>query len=215
MRDAGAAEQTQGGAAPPSSADSADGRGIQLQALGTEIRKLRKQRGMSLKELSDSTSLSAGFLSLVERGRSSLALTSLFAVATALDIDVHQLFAQLPSVGRAHALPQVTRSGEDGRGIIKAGERVYNLLSVPQADRVLEPLRVQVPPTDTPEPPQVHDGEEFAYVLSGELVYVVQGVEYRLGEGDSIHVLSTVPHQIRNDTNDGVTVLYVVTPRMT
>ena len=55
--------------------------------------------------------------------------------------------------------------------------------------------------------------EEFAYVVEGELIFTVEGEEYRLGSGDSIYLLSTVPHAIHNDTDEPAKVLWVLTPR--
>jgi quercetin dioxygenase-like cupin family protein len=79
---------------------------------------------------------------------------------------------------------------------------------------VLEPLLVTVQPTDTVEEPYSHDGEEFAYVLSGNLLYIIAGTPYRLGPGDSIYFPAAVPHAIHNDTDDPARVLWVLTPRL-
>ena len=59
-----------------------------------------------------------------------------------------------------------------------------------------------------------HDGEEFAYVLKGELLYVIDGQEFRLGPGDSMHLRSNVPHLIHNDGDEVTVVVSVLTPRL-
>ncbi len=59
-----------------------------------------------------------------------------------------------------------------------------------------------------------HEGEEFAHVLSGALVFAVDGMEHRLETGDSIHYQSTVPHLIRNEDTRPAEVLWVLTPRL-
>ena len=69
-----------------------------LREVGATIRALRQERGLSLRDLSRLTGFSISFLSLVERGRSSLALTSLHNVANALGTSVASFF---PDVGRA------------------------------------------------------------------------------------------------------------------
>jgi transcriptional regulator with XRE-family HTH domain len=63
-----------------------------LEAIGSAIRKLRKERGLALRDLSRRSGLSTGFLSLVERGLSSPALTSLQAIAKALETNVTTFF---------------------------------------------------------------------------------------------------------------------------
>ena len=78
---------------------------------------------------------------------------------------------------------------------------------------VFEPLLVTVRPNSDLEEPYRHEGEEFAYVIEGGLAFTVDGEEYRLGPGDSIHFLSGVPHAIRNDSDEPAKVLWVLTPR--
>src|SRR5258706_8208014 len=63
-----------------------------LLAIGAAIRAKRHELGMSLRELSRQADLSIGFLSLVERGRSSLALTSLSNIAKALNLELSSFF---------------------------------------------------------------------------------------------------------------------------
>ena len=185
----------------------------EILAVGKAIRTLRKEKGLLLKELSRRAGLSTSFLSMVERGRSSLALTSLNNVAKALDTDLADLFASERKVRVSHPLPHVSRTEEDGRLSIASSQRVYKVLSPRVPGLVLEPLLVTVRPNSDLEEPYRHEGEEFAYVIEGELLFDVGGKEYRLGSGDSIHLLPTVPHAIRNGTDEPAKVLWVLTPR--
>jgi transcriptional regulator with XRE-family HTH domain len=184
-----------------------------IAAVGKAIRTLRKEKGLSLRELSQLSGLSTGFLSMVERGRSSLALTSLNNVAKALDTDLADLFASDRKVRVSHPLPHVSRAKEDGRLSIASSQRVYKVLSPRAPGLVFEPLLVTVGPNSDLEEPYSHEGEEFAYVIEGEMIFAVDSEEYRLGPGDSIHLLPTVPHAIRNDTEEPAKVLWVLTPR--
>jgi transcriptional regulator with XRE-family HTH domain len=185
-----------------------------IRAIGAAIRERRQGKGMSLQELSDRTGLSTGFLSLVERGRSSLAITSLYNVAQALEVDVATFLPGERAVERSHPLPHVTRAEENSKLEMISSERTYKILSPRGPGLTLEPLLVTVQPSDELEEPYPHEGEEFAYILSGELVYLVDGERYRLGVGDSIHVKSTVPHAIYNDTDRPAQILWVLTPRI-
>ena len=197
--------------------DSAEDGSYRLEdkvaAVGKAIRTLRKEKSLSLRELSQLSGLSTGFLSMVERGRSSLALTSLNNVAKALDTDLADLFASERKVRVSHPLPHVSRAKEDGRLSIASSQRVYKVLSPRAPGLVIEPLLVTVGPNSELEEPYSHEGEEFAYVIEGELIFAVDSEEYRLGPGDSIHLLPTVPHAIRNDTEEPAKVLWVLTPR--
>lgn len=194
-----------------------------IRIIGATIRSKRHERGMSLRELSKQTGLSIGFLSLVERGLSSLALTSLSNIAKALDIELSSFF---PSEGeeetndvektkpKSGQLPYVHREGDGEQLAIISSLRTYKMLSPRAPGLVLEPIFVTMQPGDILDEPYSHEGEEFAYVLSGELVFLIDDTEYRLGPGDSIHFRSTVSHLIRNNTDELVQAIWVLTPRL-
>jgi transcriptional regulator with XRE-family HTH domain len=190
-----------------------DGEAQTLDEIGATIRALRQEKGLSLRDLSRLTGFSISFLSLVERGRSSLALTSLQKVATALGTSVASFF---PDVGRAReaAAPHVVRAKGGASQLSTGSERTYKLLSGRSFTRVLEPMLVTVEPSETIEEPFAHEGEEFAYVLSGELLFVIDGVDQTLGPGDSIHFASSVPHSIHNGGDEPVQAVWVLTPRL-
>lgn len=61
-------------------------------AIGRRIRELRKERGLTLKQMARRTSLSVSLLSQIERAESSASVSSLFKVATALDVRLTELF---------------------------------------------------------------------------------------------------------------------------
>jgi transcriptional regulator with XRE-family HTH domain len=182
----------------------------EVRAVGQAIRAMRQQRAMTLDELSERAGLSPSFMSLVERGRSSLALTSLFAVARALGVDVAQLLPVTEEVHHGHEGCQVAREYAREITPIRVGDRAYRFLAAQIKDRILEPLLVTVKPTINDYECYTHSGEEFAWVVSGEIVYVVEGQDYQLGVGDCIHVDSTRPHGLRNETDQDASVLWVL-----
>ncbi len=61
-------------------------------AIGRQIRDLRKGRGLTLKQMARRTNLSVSLLSQIERAESSASVSSLFKVATALDVTLTDLF---------------------------------------------------------------------------------------------------------------------------
>ena len=62
-------------------------------AIGRQIRELRKTRSLTLKQMARRTNLSVSLLSQIERAESSASVSSLFKVATALDVRLTDLFA--------------------------------------------------------------------------------------------------------------------------
>lgn len=184
------------------------------EAIGPQIRRLREKQGLSLRVLAQRCGLSVGFLSQVERGLSSLALASLQSVADALDTPVAGFFAQQRTevVEDDAVIFTLTRASERPRPIVSGG-RHYELLSARVPGLVLEPMLVYIEPGGIREPLSGHAGEEFAYVIAGELCYEVAGTEYRLGVGDSLFMRSNTPHRMHNDGTETVVVVSVVTPR--
>ncbi len=172
-----------------------------LEAIGSAIRNLRKERGLNLRDLSRRSGLSTGFLSLVERGLSSPALTSLHAIAKALETNVATFFKPEEAPHQdSGSIPHVARASDDGHIAIAASHRAYKLLSRRAPSLTLEPLLVTIKPGGEMEEPYSHGG--------------INGLEYRLDPGDSIHFQSSVPHGIHNDGDSPVTAVWVVTPRL-
>jgi transcriptional regulator with XRE-family HTH domain len=191
---------------------ASDGVG-QLAAIGATIRGLRRKQGLSLRDLAELTGFSISFLSLVERGQSSISLTSLHTVGKALAVEMSAFFPAPSDEPEAPAVPHVTRLSGDGR-LSTDSAHTYKLLGGRGFKSTLEPVHVTIAPCDDTRDAYAHEGEEFAYVLSGGLVFVVDGVEYRLGAGDSIHYQSTIPHTVRNETNEPAEALWVLTTRL-
>lgn len=188
------------------------------EAVGGRLRELRQARGMSMRGLAQRSGLSVGFLSQVERGLSSIALSSLHKVADALDVTMADLFAGTDTVHTADTASDddlvftLTRAADRANRIVSSG-RQYEMLSARVPGLTLEPMLVYIEPGGRKEEASAHEGEEFAYVLEGELLYEVDGVEYRLGPGDSLFLRSNTPHVFHNDGDVTTVVVSVVTPR--
>ena len=219
---------------------SNDERSAELsEVVGHHVRTFRKELGLSLRGLSERSGLSIGFLSQLERGLTSIGLTTLRDLASTLGRDITEFFdeaalesaaaqdgtdADVISTAIRPKTPDATRdsihryftltraSGEHTSQYI-SGERTYRMLSKCASGLVLEPMIVSIAPGSHSEV-EVHAGEEFAYVLQGELCYTVEEVEHRLFPGDSLHLKSSIPHSLYNDTDEVTVVVSVVTPRL-
>jgi transcriptional regulator with XRE-family HTH domain len=168
-------------------------------AMGAEIRRLRRTRGISLRKLAAMTGLSPGFLSLVERGHSSLGISSMLLVANALGTYITRLLPPPEVVDEAYREPFITRADGPARASFDLGPLRYRAVSSPWPGRGVEPVIIDVPAGYRPaDPPYGHEGEEFAYVIEGEVIFHVDGTDHVLRAGDSIHLQSGVPHEMRN-----------------
>ena len=225
-------------ALPGPGADDGDTAAELSRLVGHHLRRFRKDQGLSLRGLSSRSGLSIGFLSQLERGLTSIGLTTLRDLAVTLGRDITEFFDETSLVDTTtgdgsgdvisttdttqrseSAVTQeryftLTRaSGEQSRSYV-SGERTYRMLSKRAPGLVLEPMLVEIAPGGVMPELEVHGGEEFAYVIRGELVYVVEGTPHRLSVGDSLHLKSSIPHSLHNETDDVTLVVSVVTPRL-
>ncbi|HEX7083839.1 MAG TPA: XRE family transcriptional regulator [Gaiellaceae bacterium] len=161
--------------------------------VGEVIRRLRSQRGISVRTLAAHAGISASFLGAVERGESDIALGRLALVAQALDHDV----ASLLGYSLRQATPRFVEPATDGtRG---SGVR-FSAFRIPGAH--LELLVASFAPHTSFEDSITHAGIDVAYMAQGELVLVVDGVDYPLREGTCVVWPSSHPHTMRNDGDE-------------
>lgn len=177
-----------------------------MDDISKKIRGLRIQKGLTLKELSEKTDLSVSFLSQVERGASSLTITSLKKIADALGVKMTYFFETPENEQYA------VRKEEQQPFRLEGSESVYTRLAGQFSGRTLEPMKVILPPKHKQTAKFHHPGEEFYYVLKGAVrIYVAQEV-YHLREGDAIHFPSQLSHYWENPLDEPATILCVLTP---
>lgn len=180
-----------------------------MESVNQKIRKIRRERDITLKELSEKTNLSVSFLSQFEREVSSITLVSLKRIADALGVAMKELFddASDEHVSYVH-------KGSDGLGIMGLEKKYasYERLSGKFEGRKMESLLLRMEPLRSDFEPCTHEGEEFIYILEGTARFTVDGREYIVVEGESIHYPSTLLHSIVNIEDRELVFLCIVTP---
>ncbi len=178
-----------------------------MESIYEKIRTLRLEMNMTLKELSDKSGFSISFLSQVERGNSSLAITSLQKIAESLNVPITYFFESKKN-NTYHTYAQERQPFQ-----IEGSPMTYTRLAGHFPDRALEPLLNILPPGQTRPVAYNHAGEEFYYVLQGTVTITVDGKEYILKKGDTIHFPSTLVHTWYNPSDEEEAhVLSVLTP---
>jgi len=186
------------------------------EELGQQIRVLRLKKKLSLKECSERTGLSVGFLSMVERGMTSLAIVSLKKIADALESDVSDFFIKTEAKMKNGKTHLINRNYEQTISY-QSGKYIYFTLNNNDPKWILDPKLIVLLPGQKREDVElfVHSGEEFVYVLDGILTLFFDGQEYELYPGDSFIGPCDSPHNFVNFTNNIVKVLFVLTPQFT
>jgi len=185
---------------------------IMNNELGKMIKKIRVTKGMTLKELSKETDLSISFLSMVERGLTSVAIISLKKIADALDQNVSSFFVDNLGDCESEAYTINRSYAPNLRNI--AGHYIYYSLTGKNKDFLLDPMLINLLPGQTKKDVIMfkHEGEEFTYVLEGVLTFFIEDKEYIMYPGDSYHGFCYFSHNFVNLSNNIVKVLYILTP---
>lgn len=177
--------------------------------IGMKIKKLRAEKGITLKELSEKSNLSIGFLSQLERGLTTIAVDSLEKLAEILEVHLTYFF-DYPHKRK----DKVLRSYEQEILDVEEGGFIKYSLSTNLEDKQLVPRLIEILPQKKEEEiiSYKHDGEEFVYVLEGILTIYLESERYELYPGDSVHMDSEIIHNWANYTNKKVKLLAVNTP---
>ena len=167
-----------------------------VEDIGQRIRKIREEKGLSLEEISNMTGFDVSFLSSIEKNKIQPQLGTLIKLSKALD----SAFGRLVS-GVGDKLYSITRKDERrtvSRSTSKKGQRKlysYKSLAPDVKGRHMEALIVRLE-EDPEKEVSVHEGEEFIFVLNGEVVLEIGDDRYELEPGDSAYYLSTTAHHI-------------------
>ena len=156
------------------------------------IRRLRQQRGLSLRDLAARSGLSQSFLGAVERGRSDIAVGRLAQVAGVLGHDV----ASLLGYSLRGATPVVV--GPDEHVRVPRGDGIdFRTFRIPTTN--LEFMVVVFAPHTCFDDVVTHAGIDVMFVTEGSLVLVVDGVDYPLQALECAVWPASHAHTVRND----------------
>jgi transcriptional regulator with XRE-family HTH domain len=177
-----------------------------IPSLGERIRELRRSKQISLQVLADMSGVSVSMLSQIERNRANPSLRLLTRIRKALGMQVTELFAEVPPEPRD---PDFARRAPR-RPKLDLGLFTKELLSCPTA-RNLSFQLLHLPPGGSSGEHAISDpSEKGGMVLQGELVLTVGGTECVLNEGDSFSFDGDRPHRFRNDSDEEVTLLWII-----
>jgi len=173
--------------------------------IGKRIKQFREEKGLTLKNVSDATGLSVGFLSQIERNITDPSIASLKKIADVLGVKIKEFFEKMPEK------KLVVRRDERNKLLLGNSKIMYELLA-PSMDRKMEPLLKVIEPKASSGMVEGHEGEEFACVLEGTLEVCIGDETYILEEGDSIYFNADQPHLYKNPGVKKCVCIWVTTP---
>jgi DNA-binding transcriptional MerR regulator/mannose-6-phosphate isomerase-like protein (cupin superfamily) len=172
-------------------------------AIGARLRQLRSRRKLSLAQVAEAVGISVGFLSAMERSQMTGSVGTLRKLARFYKTNILDFFDAKDVSSR--------RVRPEERKVLEAGVGVRMEL-LAWGNTVMEPHLFRIAPEAGSGDSYTHDGEEFIYVLRGDLEIAVDGEEYRLKPGDSFYFESTTPHRWKNPGRKETWLLWVNTP---
>ncbi len=166
---------------------------IEKLNLGGRIRDLRIQKNMTLNELAEKTGFSVALLSQIENNVVSPPISTLWRIAEALDVKIYYFFQDAPIEGEDYVVVR------GGMGKPTARRETYPNLSFYSlafgfTNRKMDPYIVVFDNDEVDKIPHAHEGEEFIYVLEGNVTIKLGSEIINLSAGDSIYYDSRVPH---------------------
>ena len=179
--------------------------------MGIRVKKARESLGLSIFDMYLRTDIDVDLLSQIEEGEVIPPLGTVIKLAKALDLKMGYFISG--EEGKAYTVVrrddrEVTSRYDPSKE--KHYGYAYESLAPHKTDRTMEPFLVTLEPSEVEEERSTHDGQEFIFVLHGEM-------EVRLGEeililepGDSIYYDSTVPHLVKCHGKETTKILAVL-----
>lgn len=176
-------------------------------AVGKKLKQLRTSKGMTLKEVGDASGLSVGYLSQLERGKSSIAINHLGKLAECLGVNMRYFISE-----ELQNESPVMKSFENEVLYIESELSIQYRITNNMTDKCMLPKLDVIMPGFTTEGMHYHKGEEFIYILEGVLTVELDGKTYTLYPGDTAHYNAMNVHSWSNHTGKPVKVLMVSVP---
>ncbi|MBG7609691.1 MAG: helix-turn-helix domain-containing protein [Anaerolineae bacterium] len=161
--------------------------------VGDRLRELREERNLSMRSLARLSGLSANALSMIERGKSTPSVSTLYKLAEAMEVPITGFF----------------RTEKPQHNIVfrKANERtrvsfhrgLWEGLGGEQFSGHVEPFMLTLEAGGSSGRfPMIHSGHEFVICLRGQLEYQIENQYFNLESGDSVIFAADLKHQWRN-----------------
>lgn len=186
--------------------------------IGSKLKHLRKSQDLTLIKLSQFIGMSPSLISQIENDKVSPPIATLYKIASYFKVDLSYFFLSNDGNNTIDENDVVCTKLKDiktSKAVIEDEGKepiyIYKSLGENKKNQVMSPFLYIIKPGGKNYPLYSHSGEQFVYVLDGEVKVVVNGAEYCLEVGDAILYNASLTHRIINDSNKEATILTVIT----
>lgn len=185
---------------------------VNKNEIGVKIKTLREFRDITKEELSKETNVNLNLINSIEEGDVVPSLTPLTKIAKGLGVRLGTFLDDAPQNG-----PVIVKNGETNSVVYFSGEEnqtdvsalEFHSLGAGKNDRHMEPFIIDVHTEDGDFNLSSHEGEEFIFVLEGEIEIKYGQDSFIVEKGDSIYYDSIIPHHLHS-YNGGVSKILAV-----
>lgn len=174
--------------------------------IGAKIKELRIQKSLTQEELADRAELSKGFISQLERDLTSPSIATLVDILQCLGTNLEEFFTDTTA-------EQVVFKKTDF--FEKYDSELKNEIKwiIPNAQKnMMEPILLTLDAGGSTYPDNPHEGEEFGYVLNGNIIIHIGNKTYKAKKGEAFYFTPNKKHFITAAGKTGATILWVSTP---
>ncbi len=170
------------------------------QSLGQKIKDIREKKGLKLLQLANETGASVQTLEEIEEGRTVPSVGMLLQISRALEVE-SDIFLEEKTTKKSRAKAFTKRTDN----------YAYTTLSPGARHKHMKAFKVAIVAGKAHKGVGYrHEGEEFIYVLKGQIEVMVGDNKNPLKTGDSLHFNSGIPHHIKNTGKTDAEMLVVV-----
>lgn len=172
--------------------------------IGLKIKEIRQRAELTQEELANRCDLSKSFISQLENDLTSPSISTLEDILLALGTDLPQFFS-IAKEERVVFTADDYFESEDG--LVKTTWLITN-----SQKNEMEPILMTVPPNTRTTADMPHEGEEFGYVIEGEIILHIGDNTYMVRGNDSFYYASDRRHFIENKSDKDARVLWISSP---
>ena len=172
--------------------------------IGAKLKELRILKGLTQEELADRAELSKGFISQLERDLTSPSIATLMDILQCLGTSIGEFFNETPE-------EQIVFGKTDY--FEKHDQELKNEIKwiIPNAQKnMMEPILLTLEPGGETYPDNPHEGEEFGYVLQGNISIHIGSKTYKAKKGESFYFVSDKKHYLSRKA--GAVLIWVSSP---
>ncbi|MBP7056092.1 MAG: helix-turn-helix transcriptional regulator [Candidatus Omnitrophica bacterium] len=178
--------------------------------IGDVIHKFRKDKKMTLAELTERSGVALATLSRMENNRMTGTLESHISICKALDITLADLYKDLPASKKTvEVLPKKAHTDV----FVHDKRSTSEMLASKVMDKKMMPILIKIQSGGTTQTEETKTGvEKFLYVLNGKIEATVGAEKYHLTKGDTLYFEGSLPHNLKNTDQGEAQIVAVISP---